>query len=134
MWTLICRVVGTAIAAACLAGAAHGQGIEADRSLTVDDLLGLEAFGRAAISPDGRWAIYERRGPYDTMPRIEANGRSTWQIMELWIVDLSDTTSPEERLLRTKAWGCSSPLGRRPRIISLSRGFKATDSNTGSCP
>lgn len=105
MWTLICRVVGTAIAAACLAGAAHGQGIEADRSLTVDDLLGLEAFGRAAISPDGRWAIYERRGPYDTMPRIEANGRSTWQIMELWVVDLSDPTSPEERLLPHEGLG-----------------------------
>ncbi|MBB5740796.1 S9 family peptidase [Brevundimonas aurantiaca] len=123
MWNVFHRLAGAVLAALCLAGATHAQTAGVSRSLTVDDLLGLEAFGRASISPDGRWAVYEKRAGYDTMPRVESNGRSTWSIMEVWLVDLGDPNSAPVRLLPGEGLGLQlvgwSPSGKRMLITRL---------------
>ena len=70
-----------------------------DRGVTVEDVVGLEAFGRAAISPDGRWAIYEKRGPYDSATRFDLGQRASWTVTDLWLVDLRRPNAASERLL-----------------------------------
>lgn len=69
------------------------------RPLAVDDIISLEAFGRAALSPDGRWAVYEKEGAYDTAPSFDYGNRSTWAGSDLWLVDLSGSGARPERLL-----------------------------------
>ncbi len=83
-----------AMALACIGSPAIGQ----SRPLAVDDIVRLEAFGRAALSPDGHWLIYEKRGAYDAAPRFDYGPRSTWAIMDLWLVDLRQS-NPSQRLL-----------------------------------
>ena len=70
-----------------------------DRGVTVEDVVGLEAFGRAAIPPDGRWAIYEKRGPYDSATRFDLGQRASWTVTDLWLVDLRRPNAASERLL-----------------------------------
>jgi len=107
-------LIGTGVAPAAATG---------ERLLTVDDLVGLEAFGRAQISPDGRWAVYERRGGYDDMERIALGGASVRTLMDLWVVDLLDSTPAPQRLLpeegpglQTVAW---APDGARLLVTRL---------------
>ena len=57
-----------------------------DRALTIDDVLAMETFGTAALSPDGVWVAYERRRPYETAPRFDRSHRSGWAISDLMIV------------------------------------------------
>ena len=66
------------MAVAWLATGAMASSGDPDRRLTVEDLLGLEAFGRADISPDGRWAVYEKRDGYNTM-----DGGPPWRAVDL---------------------------------------------------
>ncbi|WP_313044943.1 prolyl oligopeptidase family serine peptidase [Brevundimonas sp.] len=115
MWKSLIRLAAAGIVALCLVGVGRAEPLNADGALTVDDLLGLEAFGRAAISPDGKWSVYEKRAGYDSMSRVESNGRSAWAIMELWLADLrSDGSSPQRLLeheglgLQLVAWSPSS--------------------------
>lgn len=75
------------------------QEAAAGRPITVQDIVELESFGRAAISPDGRWAVYEKRGPYNTAARFDIASRASWTIMDLWLVDLHDPAKAPERLL-----------------------------------
>lgn len=88
-----------------------------DRGVTVDDIVGLEAFGRAAMSPDGRWAIYEKRGRYDGATRFDLGQRASWTIMDLWLVDLRRPGAAPERLLSGEGPGLLrgswSPSGKR---------------------
>lgn len=123
MWRFTRRLAGALIAAAFLAtGAMAGSG-GTDRRLTVEDLLGLEAFGRADISPDGQWAVYEKRAGYDTMTETRLGGRSTWAIMELWLADLRRPAAPPQRLLPAEGLGLQriawSPDGKRILITRL---------------
>ncbi|MCG2665225.1 hypothetical protein [Brevundimonas sp.] len=67
--------------------------------MTVNDIVSTEAFGRASLSPKGRWGIYEKRGPYDTAPRFDLGPRSQWLTMDLWRVDMSRPGAAPERLL-----------------------------------
>ena len=98
-----------ALAATCLASQVYAQpGFE--RSLTVNDLLSLEAIERGDLSPDGRWAVYEKRGAYDTLDRVEFGGRSVWTIMDLWVADLTDPEAPATRLLPGEARGLQRVL------------------------
>ena len=67
------------------------------RTLSLDDVLAMETFGAAALSPDGAWAVYERRRPYDTAPRFDRAHRSGWAISDLMIARTDD--GQPERLL-----------------------------------
>lgn len=111
------------MAAACLTIAFSAKADDGVRQVTVDDIVALEAFGRADISPDGRWAVYEKRGPYNTISRFEFAWRSTWTIMELWLVDLLDATSSPRRLLPEDGPGLQkvawSPSGDRLLVTRL---------------
>ena len=88
-----------------------------DRPITVDDIVKLEAFGRATIAPDGRWAVYEKRDDYDTIPNYDHMQRAHWTIMDLWRVDLKAAAPRPERLLPEEPVGLLrgewSPDGRR---------------------
>lgn len=82
---------------ACLlvAPSAHAQapgiaGGSADRPLTVDEVLALETFGAAALSPDGQWVVWERRRPYETAPRFDRNHRTGWAVTDLMIARTGD--------------------------------------------
>jgi len=95
MSKLVSHLLWAALALVCLAPMAAAQ----TRSLTVNDIVSTEAFGRASLSPDGRWAIYEKRGPYDAAPRFDLGPRSQWLTMDLWRVDMTRPGAAPERLL-----------------------------------
>lgn len=59
-----------------------------ERLLTIDDVLGMESFGDASLSPDGRWLVYERRRAFDSAPRFDRGHRSVWATTDLFLVDL----------------------------------------------
>lgn len=101
MFRFLKRLSGALAACACLATAPLAQ----TRDLTVDDVVALEGFGRASISPDGRWAVYEKRGAYDTIPRFDYAQRSIWAITDLWRVDLAAEAPRPERLLPDEPLG-----------------------------
>jgi len=96
----------------------------AERDLTVDDIVALEGFGRATIAPSGRWAVYEKRGAYDTIPRYDYVQRSTWTITDLWRVDLRSAAPRPERLLPDEPLGLLrgdwSPDGSRLTVFRFS--------------
>jgi len=116
------RLAGAMMAAVLWPGLGLAQAPETaapsgTRALAVSDLTALEAFGRGSVSPDGRWAVYEKRGPYDSAPRFDFEWRSLWALMELWVVDLRPPDARPERLrpepgrgLQRVAW---SPRGDR---------------------
>jgi len=131
MGNYLTRLSGAAIAIVCLsladlAVAGPVQRPDPTRSLAVADLTALEAFGRAAISPDGRWAVYEKRGAYDTIPRFEYEWRSAWSIMDLWLVDLRDPWAAPALLLPGEGPGLQrltwSPSGDRLLITRVRDG------------
>lgn len=107
------RLAAMVLALACAASPLQAT----DRPITVDDIVKLEAFGRAAIGPDGRWAVYEKRDDYDTIPNYDHMQRAHWTIMDLWRVDLKAGTPRPERLLPEEPVGLLrgewSPDGRR---------------------
>ncbi|MBA4001086.1 MAG: hypothetical protein C0461_10910 [Brevundimonas sp.] len=94
--------------------------------MSVDDLLSLEAFGQAAISPDGRWAVYERRGAYDTLERVDLGGQSVRTLMDLWVADLDTPSAPPRQLLPGEGPGLElaawSPSGSRLLVTRLQGG------------
>ncbi|MGZ9927733.1 hypothetical protein ACXYTC_22090, partial [Escherichia coli] len=61
--------------------------------------------------------------PYNTIPRFEFAWRSTWTIMDLWLVDLADPTAPPRLLLPGEGPGLQkvswSPGGERLLITRL---------------
>lgn len=93
------------------------------RPIQVEDIVTLEGFGRASIAPDGAWAVYEKRGAYDTTPRFDFGGRSGWAITDLWLVDLKRPAAPPRRLLPHEPVGLLrgawSPAGTRLLVYSF---------------
>lgn len=75
MWALVAAV---AFASPALA-----------RPYTVDDLLHLESFGKAAVDPGGRWLVFDKRAPYDGAPRFDFGGRAEVILGRLMVVDLA---------------------------------------------
>ena len=71
------------------AAGATGATAEPARPLTLDDVLRMESFGAASLSQDGRWAVFERRTPYEDLPRYDLGHRSVWAGSRLWIADLN---------------------------------------------
>ena len=117
-------LLGAMAACACLLTTeALAQEVPSGRPLTVQDIVELESFGRATISPDGRWAVYEKRGPYNTATRFDFGVRSAWTIMDLWLVDLTAPERPPERLLENEGLGLQrlswSPDSRHLLITRL---------------
>lgn len=93
------RLAWAALAAACLAASLASGATGQSRPLAVADITALEAFGRGSISPDGGWAVYEKRGPYDAIPSFDFAQRSPWATMTLWRVDLRRPGALPEPLL-----------------------------------
>lgn len=119
---LLVRLMGVVVIALGPTATAAAPQTDQARGLTVENLLGLEAFGRASISPDGRWAIYEKRPAYREIPRFDANGRSGWAAMQLWLTSIADPAperlfGDEEAGLQFVAW---APSGQRLLIMRLS--------------
>lgn len=120
--TRVRRLAAAMMALAFLASGARAQ-TGTPRALTVDDIVSSEAFGRASISPDERWAIYEKRGPYDTAPRFDLGPRSQWRTTDLWLVDLKDPGAAPVRLAPGQGPGLLrgpwSPTGARLLIYRI---------------
>jgi len=121
----IANRLAAALAAACLSTVpAQAKASSVDgRAVVVEDIVSLEAFGRADVSPDGRWLIYEKRGAYDTAARFDLSWRSAWTIMDLWIVDLANPAAAPRHLLPGEGPGLQrvawSPTGERLLITRL---------------
>lgn len=110
------RGLGPLLIWLCLAAPAASEG----RPLELDHIVRLEGFGRASISPDGAWAVYERRGPYHSATRFDLGQRSVWTTTDLWRVDLRQAASRPLRLLPEAEVGLIrgpwSPNGRRMAV------------------
>ena len=111
-------LVATVIAL-CLGPHAAAEG----RRLALADVMGMETFGSAAFSPDGRWLVYERRGPYDQAPRFDRGHRSQWAVTDLRIVDLQGALEAETLLTQQPGRGLVmgewSPDGGRLIVYRL---------------
>lgn len=119
-----------ALALACLTPAApavagqdlQDRGSAPERTVSLDDILAMETFGTAALSPDGSWVIWERRRPYDTAPRFDRSHRTGWAVSELKIARVAGGAvepllppNPDEGLLL----GSWSPDSRRVLVFRL---------------
>lgn len=87
------------------------------RPFTVDDLLSQESLGALAIDPNGRWLVFERRGPYEDGRRFDAHFATGQTMGRLQVVDLLDP-KPARDLLPADAGpglliGPFSPGGSR---------------------
>ncbi|MBB4799061.1 dipeptidyl aminopeptidase/acylaminoacyl peptidase [Brevundimonas bullata] len=120
----IANRLAAAMAAVWLStGPVQASSSDDDRPVAVEDIVSLEAFGRAEVSPDGRWLVYEKRGAYDTAARFDLAWRSAWTIMDLWIVDLAAPAEEPRRLLPGEGLGLQrmawSPSGEHLLITRL---------------
>lgn len=100
-----------------------GPGAEARPTVTLDDVLSMETFGSTALSPDGRWVVYERRRPYDSSSRFDRAHRSGYVVTDLMIAPVDGSRLPEA-LVRPETgrgilFGGWSPDGRRLLIYRL---------------
>ncbi len=111
------RLAAAVLALACIASPLRAL----ERPITVEDIVKLEAFGRVSVAPDGRWAVYEKRDDYDTIPNYDHVQRAPWTIMDLWRVDLRAADPRPERLLPDEPLGLQrgdwSPDGRRLTVF-----------------
>jgi len=92
------------------------------RPATLDDVLSMQTFGTASLSPDRRWLVYERQGAYDASPRFDFGARSGWATTSLHRVRVNDGVS--EPLFRQAAGaayflGPWAPDGRRLVVYRL---------------
>ncbi len=75
-----------------------------ERAATLDDVLAMETFGGASISPDGRWVVYERQEAYDSAPRFDRSVRSGWATTRLLIASVGGG-DPEPLIADPGQWG-----------------------------
>ena len=107
------------IALACLLWASDGRAEK--RPAVIDDVLSMTSFGAASLSPDGRYAAWERQGPYDQGSRFDRDWRSAWSSGTLMIADLEAGSLPAPMAggatgLLLGPW---SPDGRRLIVYRL---------------
>lgn len=111
------------LAAAGSASAERAAGLDGLRPLSLDDVLGMETFGAVALSPDGRWIVYERRRPYETAGRFDRAHRSGWAVSDLFIADVAENERPRPLLPREPDGGLLvggwSPGGTRLLVYRL---------------
>ncbi|MGV9009953.1 S9 family peptidase [Brevundimonas sp.] len=93
------------------------------RTVTLDDALAMETFGSTAVSPDGRWVVYERRGPYDSSPRYDRGHRSAYVTTRLMIAPIDGSRAPEPLTPTVPGngllFGSWSPDGRHLLVYRL---------------
>lgn len=93
------------------------------RPYTVEDMLALRNVGRAALSADGRTAVFEVQGPVTAAGRWDLEFLSVQRTSRLYVVDVEHGGAPR-RLLRSPAGvgetlGALSPDGRRLIVYRL---------------
>ncbi len=101
----------------CLAALATGLCPRADaRPFTVEDMLHMESFGAASISPDNVHVAFERRDGYASADRYDLTYLGAWQTSSVWIAGTAG--GPARPLLpaqegRGHVLGPWSPSGRQ---------------------
>lgn len=113
------RLALLGVAAACLAAPV----LALARPYAIDDALKMESFGAARIDPSARWAVIERRRPWNSAPTYAYTLATNALLSELWIADLRGA-GPAERLLPGSATagyqaGPISPDGRHMLVYRL---------------
>lgn len=93
------------------------------RELTLDDVLSMETFGAALLSPDGAWIAFERRRPYDTAARFDRAHRSGWTVSDLMLSRTDSQATPRLLIPREPEtgilFGSWSPDSRRMLVYRL---------------
>ena len=85
--------IGLSLLAIALAGARV-----AARPFTLEDLLSLERFDYAEVSPDGRRLIMQTEAPYDTAARFDVQSYTTPLLGRIKIADLQDGGAAKDLL------------------------------------
>lgn len=110
-------------AAAGLCLLAFGPASAERRPASLDDVLAMRSLGTVSLSPDGRFAAFERQGPYDAVPRFDRDWRSAWGASEILIADLDGAEPPEPLLDKPQGQGLLlgpwSPDGARLLVYRL---------------
>jgi len=93
------------------------------RAFTVEDLLTEESLGAQAVDPSGRWLVFERRVPYDSLADYGYGTDQALALSRLWRIDLA-TDAPARPLLEGASGqgvtlGEPSPSGRRVAVHRL---------------
>lgn len=88
-----------------------------------DDLLKLQSYGKAILSPDGQWAIIERYRPYDSAAAYDLDSFNKRMLGQVLKVDLKGR-APTEPLFaqgpHAGYWaGSLSPDGARMTVFRL---------------
>ncbi len=99
----------------------------AQTPLSIDDLLGMDSFGAASLSPDGSTLLYERRAGYETAAPFDHGHRSIWAVSEIHALDLDDKSATPRPLFepgqgRGITLGPWSPSGKRLVLYRLAEG------------
>lgn len=115
-------LAGPALACA-LATSANAAPQPPLRSYTVEDMLAVRNFGRAAFSGDGRTAVFEVQGPITSAGRWDLEFLSILRTSRLYVVD-ADKGGVPRPLLGSAAGvgetlGALSPDGRRLIVYRL---------------
>lgn len=107
---------GVALACALVASPAA-----AGRPFTVEDQLSVEAFGRVAFSPDGRWLIAERFGRWADAPSFDHEFLTHQTTSRLFVADTLASGPPRPLLASTPGagdtFGAFSPDGSRVLVF-----------------
>jgi dipeptidyl aminopeptidase/acylaminoacyl peptidase len=93
------------------------------RPFTVDDLLKQESFGDVALDPTGRYAVVERRGPYDSAARFDLQHRNPLAASRLLLTDLQADPTARPLMPQPDGYGYLagpwSPDGERLAVFRL---------------
>lgn len=107
------------IAALCLLAA----GPAATKPYQIEDMLKLQSYGKAQLSPDGQWAVIERFRPYDSAAAYGFDVFNKRMLGQIWKVDLKDGRPPEllfEQDPDAGYWaGSLSPDGQHLTVFRL---------------
>ena len=107
------------IAALCLLSA----GPAATKPYQIDDMLKLQSYGKALVSPDGQWAVVERFRPYDSAAGYGFDVFNKRMLGQIWKVDLNNGRPPEllfEQDPDAGYWtGSLSPDGQHLTVFRL---------------
>jgi len=108
---------------ACVAAiAGHGVRAQAQRGLTVEDVLRLEEFDAVVPSPDGKYVAIEVARPMSDVARVHMTSLDSRPRRDIWIVSLRDGAS--QQLTHGSATGSGwfdpvwSPDGQRLAVLS----------------
>ncbi len=91
--------------------------------LTLEALLDLERFGRVAVDPSGRVAVFEERRAQSDLPRYDFLAEGALRYAHLYAVDLTRSAAPRPLFPMAPdagyTFGPFSPSGRRVVVYRL---------------